>query len=94
MLGDTNRQVRFKFKSVATTVEEQKDTHGPLSADDMLFITVGTRVLEYGRVCVYSKNFKSLNVANDLMQNVMVSVVNDHREIKVKPMDQLVPSGM
>ena len=55
----------------------------------------GFQVLEFGTVCVNSVRTKSFSVANDLEQNILVSIdVENIEELKQSsPLSQMVPPG-
>ncbi|KAA6369113.1 MAG: hypothetical protein EZS28_035359 [Streblomastix strix] len=74
-LGDIIRLIKHKYKAQATTAAEQKDIRTYLTPEEKVFLSIGVKSIDLGRVCVFSKVQRSLNFANDLQISVSATVM-------------------
>ncbi|KAK2945450.1 putative Cilia- and flagella-associated protein 47 [Blattamonas nauphoetae] len=93
-LSDTMKLVKHKYKPNATTTIEQKEVRTPLNPNELSLLSVGTRNIDFGRVTVYSKSARSLNISNDIPANVLATLVINHPELALSsPVSQVIPPG-
>ncbi|KAK2949545.1 putative Cilia- and flagella-associated protein 47 [Blattamonas nauphoetae] len=93
-LSDTNTLVKHKYKPNATTAIEQKEVRAQLNPNEISLISIGTRHIDFGRVTVYSKSARSLNISNDITANIQATLVITNPELSLSsPASQIIPPG-
>eukprot|EP01065_Artemidia_motanka_P047272 TRINITY_DN736_c0_g1_i2.p1 TRINITY_DN736_c0_g1~~TRINITY_DN736_c0_g1_i2.p1 ORF type:complete len:2968 (+),score=1059.89 TRINITY_DN736_c0_g1_i2:73-8904(+) len=92
---DENKLVKRKFKKEPTTLNEQRECKMVLSPKDIVHITIGPKVLDFGRVSVFSRNVKSFHVSNELLTHILVKIpVSIRDELRHStPASQVIPPG-
>ncbi len=91
---DPNRLFRKKYKPKPTVQAEHRDCAATLSSKDLLCVSAGPKVLDFGRVTVKSTVVKSFSVINDLPANVLIECDFEAVELaKSFPASQVVPGG-
>jgi hypothetical protein len=74
--------VKYKDLTVPITVEEEKKVKSLLSPKDVRLLSISTRTIDFGRVCVYSKTSRSLNIGNYLQQYVLMTITHQLKELQ------------
>lgn len=82
---DENKLIKRKFKPEPSTQSEISDCRSLVTPTDLALITIQPKQLDFGTVCVNSKNAKCLAISNDLAQNILV-------EINIEGCDELAQS--
>lgn len=91
---DPDRLFKKKYKSKPTVQAEMRDCVLTLSSADLLCVSAGPKVIDFGRVTVKSTVVKSFSIINDLPANVLVEVDFDASELERSfPASQVVPGG-
>eukprot|EP01064_Diplonema_japonicum_P004662 TRINITY_DN13060_c0_g1_i1.p1 TRINITY_DN13060_c0_g1~~TRINITY_DN13060_c0_g1_i1.p1 ORF type:complete len:2889 (+),score=686.18 TRINITY_DN13060_c0_g1_i1:67-8733(+) len=92
---DENRTIKKKFKKEPTTLNEQRECKMVLSPKDIVHVAYGPRVLDFGKVSVFSTNVKSFCVQNNLKAHIQVRIpVSIRDELKHSfPASQVIPPG-
>ena len=91
---DPDRLITKKFKPKPKTQTEIRDCATTLTSSQLLLVTAGPKVLEFGRVCIRSKTTKCFAVTNDLSQNVLVAMLFEDPAVESSsPKSQVVPAG-
>eukprot|EP00002_Diphylleia_rotans_P025649 TRINITY_DN5079_c0_g1_i5.p1 TRINITY_DN5079_c0_g1~~TRINITY_DN5079_c0_g1_i5.p1 ORF type:complete len:2913 (-),score=444.38 TRINITY_DN5079_c0_g1_i5:284-9022(-) len=93
--GDENVLIKRKFKPQPVTTAELRDCKALLAPSELMNVTIGHRIIEFGTVSVFSVNKKSFNVANDLRQSVLVTVgpIENDELKQTTPESQVIPPG-
>jgi hypothetical protein len=91
---DENRLISKKFKEFPTTQAEIKDCSAELSIDHQKLLVASHKVINFGKVCVYSVNAKNFAVTNGLSSIAFVKLGTMEPELKLsKPASQVIPGG-
>eukprot|EP00755_Sulcionema_specki_P010722 Sspe_Gene.7078::Locus_2392_Transcript_2_2_Confidence_0.625_Length_8917::g.7078::m.7078 len=92
---DENRLIKKKFKKEPTTLNEQRECKMLISPKDIVHVHVGPKVLDFGKVSIFSKNVKSFFVWNDLKTHILVKIpVAIREELQLSfPASQVIPPG-
>ncbi|KAH7821511.1 putative flagellar associated protein [Monocercomonoides exilis] len=91
-LTDTMKLVKHKYKSTPSTAVEAKEVKMPLTPQDITLLSIGTRLIDFGKVCVYSRSSRSLNIANDLGFNISATLSILNAELQQStPTTQIIP---
>ena len=93
---DENVILKKKFKSQAVTGQEIRECKTELTPKQLFSIVCGPRVIDFGRVSVFSTNVKSFYVANDLDQCILATFLFDEARETLQrstPRSQVVPPG-
>ena len=92
---DENRIIKKKFKKEPTTLNEQRECKLVLSPKDICHVTIGPKVLDFGKVSVFSTNVKSFCVQNGLKTHIQVKIpVSIRDELRQSfPASQVIPPG-
>ena len=92
---DENRLIKKKFKKEPMTLSEQRECKMVLSAKDLNCISYGPRMLDFGKVTVYSTNTKSFCVQNTLKSHIIVRIPVSLRDELAHsfPASQVIPPG-
>jgi hypothetical protein len=91
---DENRLISKKFKEFPTTQAEIKDCSSELSLDHQKLVGASHKVINFGKVCVYSQNAKNFAVTNGLSSIAFVKLGTMEPELKLsKPASQVIPGG-
>ncbi|KAJ9446795.1 hypothetical protein DIPPA_05915 [Diplonema papillatum] len=92
---DENHIVKKKFRKEPATLNERRECKLVLSPKDIIDVAYGPRVLDFGKVSVFSTNVKSFCVQNNLKTHIRVRIpVSIREELKLSyPSSQVVPPG-
>jgi hypothetical protein len=96
VLFDENRLVKKKFKTSPATQAEMKDCEVALSPVLLQVVQAGPKLIDFGKVCVTSKNFKSFSISNGLEQYILANVgfaaIPELAALSTPP-GQVIPAG-
>ncbi|KAJ1624870.1 hypothetical protein T492DRAFT_844445 [Pavlovales sp. CCMP2436] len=93
LLFDDRKLIKRKHKPAPSTAEEVTQCNMSLLPKDLLQVTGGPKVVNFGTISVYTLVHRSFNIANDLLTNVLVTV-DAHDELELRqstPTSQVVP---
>lgn len=91
---DDTKLIRRKFKPKPSTPAEVRDCSTSLSASELVAVSAGPKLVDFGRVNVNSRSVRSFSVVNDLAQSILVAVAFDCDELRSSgPASQVLPPG-
>ena len=92
---DENRLIKKKFKKEPLALNEQRECKMVLPPKDISHVSYGPRLLDFGKVTVFSRNVKSFCVQNTLKSHIQVRIpVALRDELKQSyPASQVIPPG-
>lgn len=92
--GNTDVRANKLMKRKPTTQAERRDCETRLTHEDLLNITKGPRLLDYGRMVIKEVGRKIFSVSNDLEQHILVELdLKDPEISKTRPKSQMIPPG-
>eukprot|EP01063_Lacrimia_lanifica_P021383 TRINITY_DN2869_c0_g2_i1.p1 TRINITY_DN2869_c0_g2~~TRINITY_DN2869_c0_g2_i1.p1 ORF type:complete len:2912 (+),score=1278.25 TRINITY_DN2869_c0_g2_i1:97-8832(+) len=95
MKFDEHRPIKKKFKEEPAGLNERRECRLVLSPKDLAHVAYGPRLLDFGKVSVFSTNTKSFCVHNTLQSHILVKIpVALRDELKNSfPASQVIPPG-
>eukprot|EP00762_Andalucia_godoyi_P000316 ANDGO_03161.mRNA.1 hypothetical protein H310_00289 len=92
MVFDENKIIKKKFKPHPSNPAEARECATLLSPKELMQISYGPKVLDFGTLSVYSKLTKSFSVLNHLSTSVLVSLLSEREELsQSSPWSQVIP---
>lgn len=93
LLFDDRKLIKRKHKPLPTSAEEIAHCNMSLLPKDLLLVTAGPKVVNFGTISVYTTVHRSFNVSNELLTHVLVTV-DAHEEAELarsSPASQVIP---